>query len=182
MSPIYNALKFTVGVLQNMQPAEQAGGLRVRHHLRHELRVRLRLPARQHGHVAGREGPAAGRFPEDGKPLAGHNFAIVDEVDSILIDEARTPLIISGAPEQAAELYVRFAKLAKTMEPGKRPEEHGPEDKKEFVADFDFEFDEKHKTVSILPSAAWPRPSASWGSTTSTAPRTARSSTTSTSR
>ncbi len=46
----------------------------------------------------------------------GHDFAIVDEVDNILIDEARTPLIISGAPEQAADLYYTFARLAKQME------------------------------------------------------------------
>ena len=42
-------------------------------------------------------------------PLGGHTYAIVDEVDNILIDEARTPLIISGAPEQAADLYAKFA-------------------------------------------------------------------------
>src|ERR687883_352544 len=42
----------------------------------------------------------------------GHGFAIVDEVDNILIDEARTPLIISGPPEQAADLYYKFAQLA----------------------------------------------------------------------
>ena len=78
-----------------------------------------------------------------------HNFAIVDEVDNILIDEARTPLIISGAPEQAADFYVRFAKLARQMVPGKRPEGMDPRAKKEFVADFDFEFEEKHKTVSV---------------------------------
>ena len=44
-----------------------------------------------------------------------HNFAIVDEVDSILIDEARTPLIISGASEQAADAYYTFARLAKQI-------------------------------------------------------------------
>src|ERR671924_253317 len=43
----------------------------------------------------------------------GHQFAIVDEVDNILIDEARTPLIISGRPEQAADLYYTFARLAR---------------------------------------------------------------------
>ena len=43
-----------------------------------------------------------------------HDFAIVDEVDNILIDEARTPLIISGSPEQAADLYYTFARLAKS--------------------------------------------------------------------
>ena len=90
-----------------------------------------------------------GRISEDGKPLAMHNFAIVDEVDNILIDEARTPLIISGAPEQAADLYERFAKLAPMMEPGKKPEGMDPRAKKEFLADYDYEFDEKHKTVSV---------------------------------
>ncbi|MEX2195018.1 MAG: preprotein translocase subunit SecA [Thermoleophilaceae bacterium] len=78
----------------------------------------------------------------------GHTYAIVDEVDNILIDEARTPLIISGAPEQAADLYYKFAKLAPLLSPGKKPE--GLEAKsKEYLADFDYEPDEKHKTVAI---------------------------------
>src|SRR4051794_17782558 len=78
----------------------------------------------------------------------GHGYAIVDEVDNILIDEARTPLIISGQPEQAADLYYKFAKLAPRLEAGKKPE--GPEAKsKEYIADFDYEPDEKHKTVAI---------------------------------
>ena len=76
------------------------------------------------------------------------SFAIVDEVDNILIDEARTPLIISGAPEQAADLYYRFAQLAPRLEPGKKPE--GWEAKtKEWQAEYDYEPDEKHKTVAI---------------------------------
>ena len=83
------------------------------------------------------------------KVQRGHSFAIVDEVDNILIDEARTPLIISGAPEQAADLYVKFARLAPRMTAGKTPEGMDPRTKKEFLADFDFEIDEKHKTVSI---------------------------------
>src|SRR5438045_9685827 len=56
------------------------------------------------------------------KVQRGWNYAIVDEVDNILIDEARTPLIISGQPEQAADLYYKFAKLAPMLEPGKKPE------------------------------------------------------------
>src|ERR1700677_705152 len=83
------------------------------------------------------------------KVQRGHYFAIVDEVDNILIDEARTPLIISGAPEQAADLYAKFARLAPKMKPGKTPDGMDPRSKKEFVADFDYEFDEKYKTVSI---------------------------------
>ncbi|HUE27635.1 MAG TPA: preprotein translocase subunit SecA, partial [Solirubrobacteraceae bacterium] len=90
----------------------------------------------------GRPKPDEGQSPY-------HTYAIVDEVDNILIDEARTPLIISGAPEQAAELYVNFARLARQLQPGKTPEGMDPRSKKEFVADFDYEFDEKHKTVSI---------------------------------
>src|SRR4029453_9502156 len=85
---------------------------------------------------------------KENKYQRGHGFAIVDEVDNILIDEARTPLIISGAPEQAADLYYKFAKLAPMLEPGKKPE--GLEAKsKEYVADFDYEPDEKHKTAAI---------------------------------
>src|SRR6185436_3882970 len=82
------------------------------------------------------------------KAQRGHGFAIVDEVDNILIDEARTPLIISGQPEQAADLYYQFAKLAKIMEPGKKPETLEAKSK-DWQADFDFEPDEKHKTVSV---------------------------------
>src|SRR5436305_2786605 len=78
----------------------------------------------------------------------GHEFGIVDEVDNILIDEARTPLIISGRPEQAADLYYTFARLAKQMVAGKKPE--GFEAKqKDWEADYDFEPDEKHKTVAV---------------------------------
>ncbi len=111
------------------------------------------------------------------KVQRGHPFAIVDEVDNILIDEARTPLIISGAPEQAADLYVKFARLAPRMNAGKTPEGMDPRSKKEFVADFDYEFEEKHKTVSITEQGVG-RPSASSASTISTVPRTATSSTT----
>ncbi len=81
----------------------------------------------------------------------GHGYAIVDEVDSILIDEARTPLIISGEPETAAKTYYDFARVVKTLKgvaakfvPKGAPK---PED------DADFEFDEKFKTVSPRESA-----------------------------
>jgi preprotein translocase subunit SecA len=80
----------------------------------------------------------------------GHNFAIVDEVDNILIDEARTPLIISGAPEQAAQIYYTFARLAKQMvgEEAKQKLKSLGETKDTSEAEFDYEFDEKHKTVA----------------------------------
>ncbi len=79
-----------------------------------------------------------------------HHFAIVDEVDNILIDEARTPLIISGAPEQAAETYYAFARLAKQLEgvPAKDKLRSLGETKDTSEAEYDYEYDEKHKTVA----------------------------------
>src|SRR5215218_8653049 len=80
----------------------------------------------------------------------GHQFAIVDEVDNILIDEARTPLIISGRPEQAADTYYTFARLARQL----KGEEAKPklkslgETKDTSEAEHDYEYDEKHKTVA----------------------------------
>src|SRR5512132_2072663 len=80
----------------------------------------------------------------------GYDFAIVDEVDNILIDEARTPLIISGRPEQAADLYYTFARLAKQMkgEQFKEKLKSLGESKDTRDADYDYEYDEKHKTVA----------------------------------
>ena len=62
-----------------------------------------------------------------------HNFAIVDEVDSILIDEARTPLIISGPTQDDVQWYAEFAKIARKLE-----------------KDVDYEVDEKKRTISVL--------------------------------
>jgi preprotein translocase subunit SecA len=67
----------------------------------------------------------------------GHNFCIVDEVDSILIDEARTPLIISGPADQATKWYVQFANLVKRLNRGEDGEG-------------DYEVDEKKRTVGVL--------------------------------
>ncbi|MEA2139931.1 MAG: preprotein translocase subunit SecA, partial [Solirubrobacteraceae bacterium] len=138
MSPIYDALGVTVGVLQNMQPFEDK-------HQAYACDV-----------VYGTNSEFGFDYLRDNmatdlgeKVQRGHPFAIVDEVDNILIDEARTPLIISGAPEQAADLYVKFARLAPQMTAGKTPDGMDPRSKKQFVADFDYEVDEKHKTVSI---------------------------------
>ena len=69
----------------------------------------------------------------------GHSYAIVDEVDSILIDEARTPLIISGPAEQSPRWYTEFAKIAPRLRRGEDGEG-------------DYEVDEKKKTVGILES------------------------------
>ena len=71
----------------------------------------------------------------------GHNFAIVDEVDSILIDEARTPLIISGPADQPTRWYQEFARLVTRLERGEFESGEG-----------DYEVDEKKKTVGVLES------------------------------
>ncbi|HEX6516590.1 MAG TPA: preprotein translocase subunit SecA, partial [Nocardioidaceae bacterium] len=63
----------------------------------------------------------------------GHHYAIIDEVDSILIDEARTPLIISGPTQDEVKWYNEFAKVAAGM-----------------VKDVDYEVDEKKRTISVL--------------------------------
>ena len=150
MKPIYDMLGVSVGVLQNMQPYEEkrdAYAADVTYgtnsefgfdYLRDNMATTLEEKV-QHG---GRE------KPEEGKSQY-HTYAIVDEVDNILIDEARTPLIISGAPEQAADLYAKFARLAPKMQAGKTPEGMDPRMKREFVAEFDYEFEEKHKTVAV---------------------------------
>ena len=80
----------------------------------------------------------------------GHHFAIVDEVDNILIDEARTPLIISGAPEQATQTYHKFARLVRQMTGVQATDKLRSlgESKDTSDVDYDYEFDEKHKTVS----------------------------------
>ncbi len=79
----------------------------------------------------------------EGVVQRGHTYGIVDEVDSILIDEARTPLIISGEPETAAQLYYDFARIAR----GLTAVPHDPL-LKGGNPDADYEYDEKHKTVA----------------------------------
>ena len=83
----------------------------------------------------------------------GHGFAIVDEVDSILVDEARTPLIISGEPETAAHTYYDFARVVRELHgaPLTRKVMKG-EDETE-LSGADYLFDEKFKTVSPAQSA-----------------------------
>ncbi|MDD7652581.1 MAG: preprotein translocase subunit SecA [Firmicutes bacterium] len=80
----------------------------------------------------------------------GHHFAIVDEVDSILIDEARTPLIISGKGEASTKLY----EMADFFVSGLRKQVFAKTDEKEVQDDFDCDYfvDEKNRTVSLTAS------------------------------
>ncbi|HEX5448714.1 MAG TPA: preprotein translocase subunit SecA [Gaiellaceae bacterium] len=76
----------------------------------------------------------------------GHHYAIVDEVDSILIDEARTPLIISGEPTIAAKTYYDFARIVKGLS-GVQATNVKLQDE-QLAQEHDFLYDEKHKTVA----------------------------------
>ena len=76
----------------------------------------------------------------------GHNFAIVDEVDSILIDEARTPLIISGASEESTDKYYKVNRIIPKLEKGEEIDTAPGEPK---VLTGDFVVDEKHRNITV---------------------------------
>ncbi len=82
-------------------------------------------------------------FEADDKVQRGHNFVIVDEVDSILIDEARTPLIISGPTNRTLDGYIKANEVAKQMVRGVAPEDPKDKPTEDFVAD------EKSRTILI---------------------------------
>src|SRR5687768_6833448 len=83
----------------------------------------------------------------------GHHFAVVDEVDSILIDEARTPLIISGPAEESTDLYYEVDRIVPRLSPGRTTRgDVKAEDREELEKTGDFIVDEKHKTVNLTES------------------------------
>ncbi|TVS10255.1 MAG: preprotein translocase subunit SecA [Wenzhouxiangella sp.] len=127
MQPIYDALDLSVGVaVPGMQPTEkrQAYAADVTYGTNNEL-----------GFDYLRDNMA---FSLEQKVQRGQSFAIVDEVDSILIDEARTPLIISGPADEGPELYVKINRIVPYLE--RQQEEDGPGD---------FSVDEKAKQVYL---------------------------------
>src|SRR5437763_1404302 len=83
----------------------------------------------------------------------GHNFAIVDEVDSILIDEARTPLIISGPAEESTDLYYEVDRIIPTLAKGRVIRGDAKAEEREALEiTGDYIVDEKHKTVTLTES------------------------------
>ncbi len=83
----------------------------------------------------------------------GHHFAIVDEVDSILIDEARTPLIISGPAEESTDLYYEVDRIIPKLAPGEVTQGNvKAEDRERLELTGDYLVDEKHKTVQLTES------------------------------
>jgi preprotein translocase subunit SecA len=135
--PVYERLGMTVGYIQNMMPfaeRREAYAADITYGTNSEF-----------GFDYLRDNMAVSR---EGLVQRSHAYAIVDEVDSILIDEARTPLIISGEPETAAATYYDFARIARglTGAPATRKGDKG-EDETE-LSGADYLYDEKHKVVS----------------------------------
>jgi preprotein translocase subunit SecA len=137
MKPLYDMLGVKVGVIQNMQSFEDK-------QVAYTADVTYGTNS-EFGFDYLRDNMATSL---EEVVQRGHPFGIVDEVDNILIDEARTPLIISGAPEEAAEWYVEFARLARTLEGVPRMETTKAEREASGEPEWDYEYDEKHKTVS----------------------------------
>ena len=88
---------------------------------------------------------------KENKVQRGHNYAIVDEVDSILIDEARTPLIISGPGDKSSELYEKADQLARTMKKKVFEEIDSKEDNEDYYKEngIDYIVDEKARTATL---------------------------------
>jgi preprotein translocase subunit SecA len=136
MKPVYDRLGVTVGFIQNLMPFAQRRAA-------YESDITYGTNS-EFGFDYLRDNMAVSL---EGTVQRGHNYAIVDEVDSILIDEARTPLIISGEPETAAQTYYDFARVVKTFQGiQSKGVAKGIDETEESGADFTY--DEKHKTVS----------------------------------
>ncbi len=136
---VYNRLGMTVAYIESMMDPEQ-------HNLAYEADITYGTNS-EFGFDYLRDNMSVSL---EGTVQRGHRYAIVDEVDSILIDEARTPLIISGEPTTAAKAYYEMARVAKGLR-GVQSKGSKAEDA-ELSHEYDFLYDEKHKTVSATES------------------------------
>jgi preprotein translocase subunit SecA len=136
--PVYEALGATVGSIRNLMPFDERRAM-------YACDITYGTNS-EFGFDYLRDNMAV---TMDGVVQRSHLYAIVDEVDSILIDEARTPLIISGEPETAAQTYYDFARVVRQLEGV--PYEPPSKIEKREDPDVDYTFDEKFKTVSPLP-------------------------------
>jgi preprotein translocase subunit SecA len=145
MAPIYLALGMSVGVLQmaaRTENGKKAFLVDFERESPHEDQNHLQMVLRQEAYAAdiiyGTNSEFGFDYLRDNMTMRledrvqrGHYYAIVDEVDNVLIDEARTPLIISGPAQDEAEWYIRMAQVVRTL----RPE--------------DYEISEKDRTVTL---------------------------------
>jgi preprotein translocase subunit SecA len=131
MSPIYQSLGMTVGVLQ-MAARTENGRMAFLvdlektspHEDQHQLHMVLRREAYQADITYGTNSEFGFDYLRDNLTMRledrvqrGHYYAIIDEVDNILIDEARTPLIISGPASEDTEWYARMAQVVRQLNP-----------------------------------------------------------------
>lgn len=136
MMPVYEFLGMTVGVIQSMQPAavkRAAYAADITYGTNNE-----------YGFDYLRDNMALSKQDKVQRPL---NFAVVDEVDSILIDEARTPLVISGATENSSELYKRMNQLVLKL---KRQIDNGEDGERRVITtEGDYTVDEKSRQIEL---------------------------------
>ncbi|MGB1403015.1 MAG: preprotein translocase subunit SecA [Porticoccaceae bacterium] len=142
MAPLYQALGLSIGVIQSYQGAETANSFRLDPQDQAELRPCSRQDAYAADITYGTNNEFGFDYLRDNMALRledksqrGLTFAIVDEVDSILIDEARTPLIISGAAQDSSELYKTVNKLALGLEAQVETEGEQVEPTGDFIVD-----------------------------------------------
>jgi preprotein translocase subunit SecA len=145
MAPIYNALGLTVGVLQMAARTENGKKaflvdqeVESPHEDQHHLRMAPRAEAYAADITYGTNSEFGFDFLRDNMTMRmddrvqrGHYYAIIDEVDNVLIDEARTPLIISGPAQDEAEWYVKMAQVVRQLKPE------------------DYEVNEKDRNISL---------------------------------
>ncbi|HKQ63745.1 MAG TPA: preprotein translocase subunit SecA, partial [Methylomirabilota bacterium] len=157
MGPIYHALGLTVGVIQHeasflYDPKFVTSDIRLT-----SLRPCTRPEAYRADITYGTNNEFGFDYLRDNMKFdiasyvqRGHHFAVVDEVDSILIDEARTPLIISGPAEESTDKYYRINSIIPKLNPGARISgDRKAEERAELEKTGDYIVDEKAKTVTL---------------------------------
>ena len=150
MAPLFSALGMSVGIIQSYQGADTPSSFYIGQASRNESQACSRKDAYSADIVYGTNNEFGFDYLRDNMVLSlqeksqrGLSFAIIDEVDSILIDEARTPLIISGAAQDSSKLYKSINRLVLNLKP--QPEIEGEE--QEITGDFIL--DEKTRGVEL---------------------------------
>jgi preprotein translocase subunit SecA len=137
LEPLYNFLGLNVGVLTANSPDEE--------HRKKQYNADITYGTNnEYGFDYLRDNMA---YEKEQKVQRNHYFVIVDEVDSILIDEARTPLIISGPTKHKSENYISSNEIALKLVKGERVEALKPDENAQMTGDF--YVDEKNKTVLL---------------------------------
>ena len=185
MGPIYHALGLSVGVIQH----EMSVPLRPGATSRSDIRLTALRPVHAAGGLPRPTSPTAPTtssasttsattcsFSLDDIVQREHHYAIVDEVDSILIDEARTPLIISGPAERVDRArYYKRSTGSSPSSSGRPPSSRASSRRSRSQAEGDFIVDEKARTVSLTEQGDRATASGCSASRTSTTPPTSRS-------